>query len=187
MIHQRIGEPRISHWVTASLASRIASFHDGNDGTPACARWELPANPPPRGIDPLLAIQAWQNGSCALCGRGDWQKFRIDHCHRTGLIRGELCNPCNSGESRREDAAVVRYRLHPPAVLLGVTRMYDRHDPWLYGQQPTTPPPKDPYEAAAFLEKAAQQEDEEDAKPLPDHTPDWLLSTLDNARKRFAR
>jgi hypothetical protein len=41
-----------------------------------------------------------QNGKCAICERIDSGKktnkaFCVDHCHKTGKIRGLLCMPCN--------------------------------------------------------------------------------------------
>lgn len=45
-----------------------------------------------------------QDGKCAICGRskpngGGARKVYlfIDHCHKTGEIRGLLCNTCNAG------------------------------------------------------------------------------------------
>jgi hypothetical protein len=183
MIHQRIGDPRISSWVAQSLLPERTLHTD--DTRPACHGWTVPAERPPRDADPLLAIQAWQNGRCALCGRGDWNRFKVDHCHRTGLIRGELCGPCNTSESRREDPAVVQYRLRPPSVLLGATRPYDGHDPRLYGSAPVSAP-ADPYEAARFLESASSETPPE-PKPLAVDTPDWLDNVLGEAQRRFAR
>lgn len=41
-----------------------------------------------------------QGGKCAICKRPDNAAGRalgVDHCHRTGKIRGLLCNWCNAG------------------------------------------------------------------------------------------
>lgn len=42
-----------------------------------------------------------QDGKCAICKSKDPQKghtnFHIDHCHKTGNIRGLLCGLCNRG------------------------------------------------------------------------------------------
>ena len=41
-----------------------------------------------------------QGGRCAICGgvsRGRSERFHVDHCHKTGRVRGLLCNPCNRG------------------------------------------------------------------------------------------
>jgi hypothetical protein len=42
-----------------------------------------------------------QKGCCAICskkfGKGKDLGPHVDHCHRTGKIRGLLCNPCNRG------------------------------------------------------------------------------------------
>lgn len=38
-----------------------------------------------------------QNHACAICGRIMKDKLFIDHCHKTGKIRGLLCPTCNAG------------------------------------------------------------------------------------------
>lgn len=45
-------------------------------------------------------MHAEQNGLCKTCGKapvGDAARGRlhVDHCHRTGIIRGLLCYRCN--------------------------------------------------------------------------------------------
>lgn len=50
--------------------------------------------------DKILNIQG---GLCAICGgfpvghtkKGKAVRFDVDHCHRTGIVRGLLCHPCN--------------------------------------------------------------------------------------------
>jgi hypothetical protein len=44
-----------------------------------------------------------QNYLCAICGnpetrmfKGKITKLAIDHCHKTGEVRGLLCHKCNS-------------------------------------------------------------------------------------------
>lgn len=45
------------------------------------------------------AMLASQNGICKICGNPpqDGKKLHLDHCHRTGKIRGLLCANCNHG------------------------------------------------------------------------------------------
>lgn len=39
-----------------------------------------------------------QNGKCAICKKENKNKrLSVDHDHKTGLIRGLLCNNCNQG------------------------------------------------------------------------------------------
>lgn len=37
-----------------------------------------------------------QKGVCKICSEHD-EKLVVDHCHKTGKIRGLLCNSCNLG------------------------------------------------------------------------------------------
>lgn len=42
-----------------------------------------------------------QGFSCAICRNTDpqdrWNRFHVDHCHETGVVRGLLCSHCNTG------------------------------------------------------------------------------------------
>lgn len=36
-----------------------------------------------------------QNGVCAVCGSSSDKSFHVDHNHKTGKVRGLLCDKCN--------------------------------------------------------------------------------------------
>jgi hypothetical protein len=68
------------------------------------------------------ALLQAQGGKCAICGathghrscRGRLCRLAVDHDHRTGKVRGLLCNSCNRGLGRFQDSvenleAAVRY------------------------------------------------------------------------------
>lgn len=53
-----------------------------------------------------------QNGKCAVCKkpetardsrRGKLKDLAVDHCHKTGAIRGLLCDRCNTSLGKFED------------------------------------------------------------------------------------
>lgn len=48
-------------------------------------------------VDQFEAIFAAQGNKCALCKseKSDGKNFVVDHCHKTGRIRGILCSYCN--------------------------------------------------------------------------------------------
>jgi len=97
---------------------------------PACHHWD----PPTPGQDVL----DWQNDRCAACGRVS-QRLVTDHCHRTGLHRGDLCHGCNVSEGLSKGHSWSEYwhlyRIRPPSVICGDVR------PWRGGRDPCDPLP----------------------------------------------
>ena len=69
------------------------------------------------------AIHAHQGGVCYICRRANGSKKRlsVDHCHKTGLVRGLLCTMCNKyilGHARDDTEFFYRaidYLNRPPA------------------------------------------------------------------------
>lgn len=49
-----------------------------------------------------------QQNSCAICRSTDpkdrWDRFHVDHDHRTGKVRGLLCGPCNTAIGKLKDS-----------------------------------------------------------------------------------
>lgn len=47
-----------------------------------------------------------QGGICPICGTDNpgTRDWHIDHCHKTGRVRGVLCNTCNTGLGMFADA-----------------------------------------------------------------------------------
>ena len=48
-----------------------------------------------------------QQGKCAICKTdkpgGSAKRFNIDHCHKSGAVRGLLCNSCNTALGKMSD------------------------------------------------------------------------------------
>lgn len=64
--------------------------------------------------DQYQSLITAQNNLCAICNKGESPKRRlaIDHCHRTGRVRGLLCIKCNRALGYfGDDPAVVRAAL----------------------------------------------------------------------------
>ena len=50
-----------------------------------------------------------QNGVCAVCKQPGFKRLAVDHCHKTGKIRGLLCSSCNSAEGLlKSDSTIIR-------------------------------------------------------------------------------
>jgi recombination endonuclease VII len=61
-----------------------------------CAEW-TPSHLKLYGLtkEAYAALRDSQNGLCAICQQK--RSLCVDHDHDSGLIRGFLCGPCNSG------------------------------------------------------------------------------------------
>jgi hypothetical protein len=77
--------------------------------------------------DDLARMLDEQDHRCAICGwedpGGPKRRLYIDHCHRTGQVRGLLCPPCNSFLGRLDD---------DPAKIHGAATYLER---WITGPQ----------------------------------------------------
>lgn len=68
------------------------------------------------------ALYEAQGRKCAICQRatGASRRLSVDHDHKTGLVRGLLCRPCNSMLGHGRDSSeffgrAVQYLNWPPA------------------------------------------------------------------------
>lgn len=72
-----------------------------------------------------------QNSRCAICSTdkpgGFANQWAVDHCHKTGGVRGILCSSCNKGLGHFKDniavmETAVRYLtfFHRPTEVLGI-------------------------------------------------------------------
>lgn len=75
-----------------------------------------------------------QGKACAICRRatGATRKLSVDHDHRSGLVRGLICRPCNDllGHLRDDREAALRiaeYLDYPPAARLGIFAIHEDH------------------------------------------------------------
>lgn len=92
-------------------------------GIPSCHTWFVPEGEMPAHLSGVEALSRWQAGACAMCSASR-RRLLVDHCHRTGLVRGLLCDSCNTAEGLRTTPVIAAYRERPPAVMLGVEQQY---------------------------------------------------------------
>jgi Recombination endonuclease VII len=92
-------------------------------------------------IEEYDAILAAQDGGCAICKGRRPYLLAVDHCHRTGNVRGLLCKLCNNRllTSVRDDVSVLEraidYLLSPPAYrVIGRRPVPDHAGPDLGGE-----------------------------------------------------
>jgi hypothetical protein len=92
-------------------------------GVPSCHVWRVPEGTTPAHLSATEALRRWQAGACAMCSASGG-RLLIDHCHRTGLVRGLLCTSCNTAEGMHNAPSFVAYRERPPAVMLDIEEQY---------------------------------------------------------------
>ena len=72
-----------------------------------------------------------QGGKCAICDRLEvdcGRKLAIDHCHRTGKVRGLLCGPCNLGLGCFKDSAETLTQAMSYLLASGSESRFDEAD-----------------------------------------------------------
>lgn len=74
-------------------------------------------------------ILEMQGGCCAICGTDDphgrnHNRFHVDHCHKTNLVRGLLCSRCNLGLGSFQDNILLMKK----AITYIVTRIKEPED-----------------------------------------------------------
>ena len=62
-------------------------------------------------LDDYRKILVQQNGVCAICkiaqsGYNN-RRLSVDHCHKTGIVRGLLCDDCNNAISKLKDNPIL--------------------------------------------------------------------------------
>ncbi|MFF4298051.1 endonuclease VII domain-containing protein [Streptomyces vinaceus] len=72
-----------------------------------------------------------QGGTCAICRQARSKRLDVDHCHKTGVVRGLCCARCNRqllAKGLRDSPDIARsaadYLEDPPAVRLIGQRFY---------------------------------------------------------------
>ena len=60
-------------------------------------------------VERLAAMRAEHNGVCAICERPETRPraLSVDHCHKTGKVRGLLCSRCNVFLGGAEDSTTL--------------------------------------------------------------------------------
>ena len=46
-------------------------------------------------LEYLAAIEQYHAGRCGICNNTSTRTLALDHCHKTGAVRGFLCTACN--------------------------------------------------------------------------------------------
>ena len=113
-------------WLRGAIEGR-PSFREAElldqQGIPSCHVWQVPAGRVPSHLSATQALRLWQAGSCAMCSAHS-ERLLVDHCHRSGLVRGLLCTSCNTAEGLQGAPLFAAYRERPPAVMLGIEEQY---------------------------------------------------------------
>lgn len=64
-------------------------------------------------VDEIAALFLSQKGLCAICGKAATgiRPLAVDHCHKTGQVRGMLCYGCNREIALLDDESKLKKAL----------------------------------------------------------------------------
>lgn len=79
-------------------------------------------------------LYEFQGSRCAICATatGASRRLSVDHDHKTGLVRGLLCRPCNDflgyvKDNPEAGRRIARYLESPPAKQLGFQAIHEEN------------------------------------------------------------
>jgi hypothetical protein len=102
-ITRRVRNPEAPQYCSYDCSVRNRNTHDYHRNTVLKYLYNIT-------IEDYDAMFAAQNGLCAICNEPPkGRRFSVDHNHKTGRVRGLLCNPCN--------IAVGHFEANPDAIL----------------------------------------------------------------------
>jgi Recombination endonuclease VII len=97
------------------------------------------------------ALLEKQGGACAICRKRSKGRLCVDHCHVTGMVRGLLCNECNTalGYLKDDQASLVAALAYlgalprdgPGSAAQRALAVHDVLPPWPTGRAILTCPP----------------------------------------------
>lgn len=96
---KRIVEGHEERKAQAKKAKQIARYKRKNSKRHADKGWRWVTLKHRYGItkEEYISMLEGQGGGCALCGVPESEKtLYVDHCHKTGKVRGILCPKCNT-------------------------------------------------------------------------------------------
>lgn len=77
-------------------------------------------------------LYVFQGQRCAICPRatGASRRLSVDHDHKTGLVRGLLCRPCNDFlgwimDDPEAGRRLFQYLTNPPAKMLDIVAVHE--------------------------------------------------------------
>lgn len=111
IITDEVGNLTHKECVRCRVMFPLAMFSKNKNTTTGACSWCKPCEADDKLIrnygintkDKVLMFQT-QNETCAICKLNiPMDKLEIDHCHSTGVVRGLLCNGCNTALGNMKD------------------------------------------------------------------------------------
>lgn len=108
-LQERCNECRHTHWATVGIDTRR--------NLPIEKKREMHRKSVIRSYgltqEDFESMKLAQGNKCAICGSTDWGRPSpsIDHDHKTGKVRGLLCNRCNRALGLAEDSPLLLIKM----------------------------------------------------------------------------
>ena len=102
-----------SHCRDCVNKSNLSRFHNNKNTKEAHKRASYKHRLKSYGLTPTMYEELWeiQKGRCSICKTLPVGLLSVDHCHKSGKVRGLLCHNCNTALGHTKEDKIILQKM----------------------------------------------------------------------------